>query len=111
MKQEVDKLSKASDDRSEISTAFSNLSIANGRVTSSVPSEAQRPAIITRTWLAHIHTEKHSAQYLELRHKLSEASYWGHWETLFEVLDQGLQLYGESWVNAPRMSQYQGSDW
>lgn len=72
-----------------------------------IPATANNPRTTPanlHTWLGHIATEHYSAKYVQLRHELSDAAYFGNWQALFKCIREGEELFQESWVNAPRMS-------
>jgi hypothetical protein len=65
---------------------------------------ARQPSNLLRTWLGDIRTELHTPDYNEWRKELSSSAYYGFWDRVFDILDIGIQQFGESWVNAVRVS-------
>lgn len=107
--QELQKLTRSSDERSEITIAFCRESEERLSDVSTLRNSSEEPASRVRTWIGHIITDHHSPEYLQLRNELSEAVYWGDWDVVFNKLEEGLRTFGELWGNAPRMkdrSQY-----
>ena len=102
-KEEVHSLLVKSDERSEILFAFTNLSLVNGKLSIDPAMPVLRGARTIRTWLGHVLEDEHSDDYVNLRHQLSEASFYGDWDVLFAILERGLSEYGELWANAPRL--------
>lgn len=131
---ELEKLTRSSDASSEITVGFSDITLNTPTSTtlgeddaeeekaflSWKPPGARRASrssqrtrhgsnggtglYVPRTWLGHVLTTNHSPEYLKLRHQLSDATFWGDWDTVFARLEDGYKLYGELWGNAPRMS-------
>jgi len=59
---------------------------------------------VMRTWVGNLDTDKHDKDYVQQRAKLANAAKYGHWDEVFELLTSARKVYGESWVNAPRIS-------
>ncbi|KAL9071333.1 MAG: hypothetical protein Q9157_005512 [Trypethelium eluteriae] len=55
-------------------------------------------------WFGYTLAEGFSHDYLDARHALSEAAYWGDWESLREQWEEGKNDYGENWINCSRLS-------
>ncbi|CCC12934.1 unnamed protein product [Sordaria macrospora k-hell] len=103
--QELQKLTRSSDERSEITVAFCQESEERFSDVSTLRNSSEEPATRVRTWLGHTITDHHSPEYLQMRDKLSEAVYWGDWEVVFNKFEEGFQTFGELWGNAPRMKE------
>lgn len=61
---------------------------------------------VMRTWLGNLDADKHDQEYAQRRGQLSHAAKYADWDKVFHLLEVGRKTYGESWVNAPRMSEY-----
>ena len=57
-----------------------------------------------RVWFGDLSRVGFDRTYLALRDKLSDAAYFGRFETLFQVLADVEHVYAQSWANAPRLS-------
>ncbi|KAL9083049.1 MAG: hypothetical protein Q9165_008673 [Trypethelium subeluteriae] len=55
------------------------------------------------TWFGYTLTEGFPHDYLDARYGLSEAAYWGNWESLRERWEEGKNRYGENWINCSRL--------
>jgi hypothetical protein len=83
--------------QSEVLTLFENLFI------SATPSTQFKPARTLQIWFGDTYREGFSEKYLDLRDRLSDAAYQGDFDQVFEVLKIADEIYGECWVNAPRL--------
>ncbi|KHE82483.1 hypothetical protein GE21DRAFT_10016 [Neurospora crassa] len=101
--QELQRLTRSSDERSEITIAFCQESEERLSDVSTLRSSSEEPFSRPRTWLGHTITDYHSPEYLQLRDELSEAVYWGDWDVVFNKLEEGFRTFGELWGNAPRV--------
>ncbi|KAL0468339.1 hypothetical protein QR685DRAFT_573632 [Neurospora intermedia] len=101
--QELQRLTRSSDERSEITIAFCQESEECLSDVSTLRSSSEEPSSRPRTWLWHTITDYHSLEYLQLRDELSEAVYWGDWDVVFNKLEEGFRTFGELWGNAPRV--------
>ena len=57
-----------------------------------------------QVWFGDLSRVDFDRMYLALRDKLSDAAYYGQFETLFQVLADVEYAYAQSWANAPRLS-------
>lgn len=57
-----------------------------------------------QVWFGDLSRIGFDRMYLVLRDNLSDASYYGQFETLFQVLADVEHAYAQSWANAPRLS-------
>ncbi|KAK3952329.1 hypothetical protein QBC32DRAFT_144561 [Pseudoneurospora amorphoporcata] len=103
--QELQKLTRSSDERSEITIAFCQEPEERLSDVSTLRNSSEGPASGVRIWLGHTITNCHSPEYLQLRNELSEAVYWGDWEVVLNKLEEGFRTFGELWGNAPRMKE------
>ena len=55
-------------------------------------------------WFGDLSRAGFDRTYLALRDNLSDTAYCGNFDLLFQVLADVEQAYGQSWVNAPRLS-------
>lgn len=78
----------------------SKTDIANSYTTSS----NFKPSRSLQIWFGDTYRDGFNDEYLSLRDKLSDAAYIGDFETVFGILDIAKERFGESWVNAPRLS-------
>jgi hypothetical protein len=83
--------------QSEVLTLFENLFI------SATPSAHFKPTRTLQIWFGDTYREGFSEKYLDLRDRLSDAAYQGDFDQVFEVLKIADEIYGECWVNAPRL--------
>lgn len=86
----MEDLKHKTDERSQITVAFVQTSKADTEIPA--PSSGHKRAQTPRTWLGHVLRDNHSAEYLKLRDELSEASYWGDLETVFNMIEKGSEL-------------------
>jgi hypothetical protein len=56
-------------------------------------------------WPAQVTRDEMPQCYLDARDKLADAAYWGEWDKVFELVEDGRIHHEESWVNGPRMSE------
>jgi hypothetical protein len=56
------------------------------------------------TWLGNVCLEVNPDKYNYWRDRLSNAAYSGNWYDLWKALEIGNRQFGESWVNAMRLS-------
>ena len=101
--QEITRLRQLSDEQAEIAINFADTSIKQHK-TDVVHIVSNREPKRQHTWLGHVYKEGHSEDYIQAREDLSEAAFNGQWDRVFKILDKGVQLYEESWINAPRLS-------
>jgi hypothetical protein len=87
---------------SEAVEAFGGLTLVNESLQAPVQDSTEYEPL--PTWLGHLIQEGHSEHYISAREKLSNAAYWGNWETFWQALKIGKDEYAESWVNAIRLS-------
>ena len=57
-----------------------------------------------QVWFGDLARVGFDRMYLALRDSLSDAAYYGQFESLFRVLADVEHAYGQSWANAPRLS-------
>ena len=57
-----------------------------------------------QVWFGDLSRVGFDRMYLVLRDNLSDAAYYGQFETLFQVLAGVEHAYAQSWANAPRLS-------
>ncbi len=57
-----------------------------------------------QVWFGDLSRVGFDNRYLGLRDNLSDAAYYGQFETLFQVLADVEHAYAQSWANAPRLS-------
>jgi hypothetical protein len=100
----LESLTRRSTEPVEIHDAFSKLTIVDGSPWSPNACLVGGGTRVIRTWLGHILTDGLPSSYVSLRDGMSEAAYWGSWDDIWVALEQGEALFGESWVNAIRMS-------
>lgn len=102
-------LKSTADSESEIHDAFSDAAtlVSLGEDEQAKKQQTQ----IIRTWLGNLDTDKHDHQYVQWRHELSDAAKYGQWDDMFELMEKGLRVYGESWVNATRISESSPGTW
>lgn len=55
-------------------------------------------------WAAQVTREDLSPGYLANRDQLADSAFLGAWEEVFSLLDIGRREFGETWINASRMS-------
>jgi hypothetical protein len=55
-------------------------------------------------WFGDLSRSDFDARYLSFRDRLADFAYWGNFEEVFQVLTDIDKAYGQSWVNAPRLS-------
>lgn len=90
---------------SEVLLLFEDFCISNNTASSRPPSyRANKPLQI---WFGDTYREGFGKEYLDLRDSLSDAAYRGDFDEVFRVLKTAEDLYGESWVNAPRLGEAQ----
>jgi hypothetical protein len=94
---EILEMHEESKAQSEVLTLFENLFI------SATPSTQFKPTRTLQIWFGDTYREGFSEEYLALRDKLSDAAYQGDFDQVFDVLKIADQIYGECWVNAPRL--------
>lgn len=70
---------------------------------STATSTQFKPVRTLPIWFGDTYQEGFTGEYLELREKLSNAAYQGNFEEVFDVLKLADEIYGECWVNAPRL--------
>ncbi|KAM7193063.1 hypothetical protein V8F20_008579 [Naviculisporaceae sp. PSN 640] len=88
---------------SELHDAFSDTATLADSFEESHEGEKKQNIQIMRTWLGNLDTSKHGQEYVQQRARLSDAAKYGRWDEVFDLLDTGRHVYGESWVNAPRI--------
>lgn len=62
--------------------------------------------VVMRTWLGNLDGDKHDKEYVQQRANLANTAKYGRWDEVFDILVSARKTYGESWVNAPRISEY-----
>lgn len=89
--------------RSQVVTAFEKLSIstASGGLDASIQAEGESTL---QLWFGDTYREGFGSKYLELRDRLSNAAYYGHWKEVFQTLQMVKETTGQLWINAPRLS-------
>ncbi|KAJ5283309.1 hypothetical protein N7505_001289 [Penicillium chrysogenum] len=65
-----------------------------------VATPSQTPPTL---WLGVLIRKSFIPAYLCKRDELADASYWGHWETMLESLDEGKKVFNEAWPNVVRL--------
>lgn len=98
-------LKSTGDSESEVHDAFSDAATLVSLGDDDSEQAKKQQTQILRTWLGNLDTDKHDYQYVQWRHELSDAAKYGQWDDMFELMAKGLRVYGESWVNAPRISE------
>jgi hypothetical protein len=83
--------------QSEVLTLFEDMFLG------ATTSKQFKPARTLQIWFGDTYREGFSSEYLELRDKLSNAAYQGNFDEVFNVLKLADEIYGECWVNAPRL--------
>jgi len=68
------------------------------------PSSTLNPSKSLQIWFGDTYRDGFSDEYLSLRDRFSDAAYIGDFETVLGILDIAKEKFGESWVNAPRLS-------
>ena len=63
-----------------------------------------KPSRSLQIWFGDTYRDGFSDEYLALRDKLSDAAYSGDFAEVFQVLQVAEERFGESWINAPRLS-------
>lgn len=48
----------------------------------------------------------YDSAYRQVRDNLSDAAHAGNWDAVFQALENGQNIFSESWINFPRLSQY-----
>lgn len=63
-------------------------------------------ATAIRTWVGYVDSDNSyiTDDYRRLRNQLADAAKFGRWNDLLEILKCAKDQFGESWVNAVRMS-------
>ena len=87
----------------EPKVAFDDVKVKNGTAQALDKDVGQLGLL--NTWLGYVLLDGYTADYLNWRHQLSEAGYWGRWDDLWSILDVGKQVYHETWANAIRLSE------
>ncbi|RJE20392.1 hypothetical protein PHISCL_07263 [Aspergillus sclerotialis] len=64
------------------------------------------PQTAPSLWLGVLIREAFTPAYLQKRAELANASYFGDWKTVLEIIDEGKEIFNESWANAFRLSMY-----
>jgi hypothetical protein len=83
--------------QSEVLTLFEDMFLG------ATTSKQFKPASTVQVWFGDTYREGFSNEYLELRDKLSDGAYQGNFDEVFKVLHLANEIYGECWVNAPRL--------
>lgn len=62
-----------------------------------------------RTWIGYMDTRNShiTEDYRRLRNQLADAAKFGCWDNVWEILKCARDQFGESWVNAVRMSTFE----
>jgi len=87
---------------SEVITLFEDFCISN--TNDYAPSTHVQPIKPVQIWFGDTYRDGFSEDYLKLRDSLSDAAFTGNFDSVFGVLKVAEDRYGESWVNAPRLS-------
>lgn len=98
---EVLQMHEESKAASEVLLLFEDFRISNSTTSSELQS--YKPGKPLQIWFGDTYREGFSKEYLDLRDSLSDAAYRGDFDEVFRVLKIVEDLYGESWVNAPRL--------
>lgn len=102
---EVLQMHEESKAASEVLLLFEDFRISNSTTSSELQS--YKPGKPLQIWFGDTYREGFSKEYLDLRDSLSDAAYRGDFDEVFRVLKIVEDLYGESWVNAPRLGEAQ----
>lgn len=99
---DIEMMRRQAADQAEVVDAFSEIRLIQRPSPVNDEHRVRRPVI--RTWLGQVVTDFQEPEYVRLRSDLSQAAKYGHWSEVFRIIDSGLRIYGENWVNAIRMS-------
>lgn len=67
-------------------------------------NESPQKAKKLQIWFGDLSRSGFNTRYLELRDQLAESAFWGDFDMVSQVLMDVEETYGQSWVNAPRLS-------
>ncbi|KAH8703273.1 hypothetical protein BGW36DRAFT_403710 [Talaromyces proteolyticus] len=99
---EVKELSERVICQMEITTPFENLSVQGPSQSPTGDLDFQEQHFTY--WLGETLQLDIENEYLDRRTKLSNAAYWGDWDSLFQIIHDAHAEFSESWINCIRLS-------
>lgn len=96
-------LTQQANSRAEVISAFDAFSISEYSIAEKRSNKVTKPVV----WPGYMSTLRVDPSYLYLRHRLSEAAYYGNWVEVWEALKSANERYCQNWVNFPRLSELQ----